>query len=489
MKGKLIKLYFPLIGLICLAIVFRLYHFSRGFSFAHDQDLYSWIAKDIVVGHHQRLIGQLTSVEGIYIGSFYYYVMALFYAIFGMNPLSAAIPLTLLAIFDIISVFLIFRKHFGGKCAWIGSILMSFSMGIAYFDRWSVPTLPTLAWAIWFLATIIEAYKGNMKYLPIYGLLTALTWQIHIALLPILPLPVLAYIFGRNKINYLWRKENMAWVGVAIAIFLLVISPLIIFEIKHNFSQITSIAKGLNLDAGGPTGIEKLVKVIDASGRELQQRLLFGENRFNPVIYWLAFAFAAIFAVAKRTIDKKLTVVLFLWIGLILLAQFRSKRIVSEYYFTNLVPPVILIISLVLGKLRLGWLYIAGAVYLAVNIYWLVTMTDIDHSYYYRKEVVDAIRDDAELKGYDCVAINYIADAGVGVGFRYLFWYEGIKLVKAGSEGVPIYNIVIPWQVSEDEVWKHFGRFGIIRPGDTVMDESACDKEEYQLDPLLGYTE
>lgn len=490
MKEKTSKLGGLLVLIIILGIIFRTYNFSKGFSFAHDQDLYSWIAKDILTNHHQRLVGQLTSVDGVFIGSFYYYLMAAFYGIFQMNPLSAIIPLTMIGMFNIISVFWIFKRHFGKKTAYIGSFIYAISMGIAFFDRWSVPTQPTLTWAIWFLGTILELYKGNLKFLPIYGFLAGFTWQIHIALLPILPLPIVAYMINKNKINKLWKKENIKIVVAAILVFLITLSPFFVFEIKHNFLQIKSMAAGINHDAGGPTGMRKVYKVLEASGREFQQRILFGNEMKQVIVYWIALVIMVIWIVKSKKVTKGQILLMSTWYLLILLAQFTSKRIVSEYYFTNLIPIYLLIFSIFAADVLHGrGLILGAAALLAVNGYWLITRTDIDHSYFYRKQVVEEIKSDSEKNNYKCIAINFIADPGVGVGFRYLFWYEGIKLVKPGTPGIPVYNIPIPWQISRNEVKVHFGRFGVIEPVATKINDQNCEAKEYQLDPLLGYTE
>jgi len=94
-------------------------------------------------------------------------------------------------------------------------------------------------------------------------------------------------------------------------------------------------------------------------------------------------------------------------------------------------------------------------------------------------------------KNYPCVAFNYIADPGVGVGFRYLAWYRGISLVKSGSKNMAIYNIFIPWQLGLNESVVHFGRFGVKVPmmEKNILKPNDCLKKENQLDPLLGYTD
>ena len=492
MKDKSKRLFYFGLIIVFLGLIFRLVNFKRSFFFAHDQDLYSWIAKDIVINHHQRLVGQITSVDGVFIGSFYYYVMAFFYGLSGMNPMSAIVPITFLALFNIFSFYFITKKHFGIKAGLIACLIYTVSFGIAKFDRWSVPTLPTLTWGIWFIDVILELLKGNLKALPLYGFLTAFIWQIHIALIPILPLPMIAYLIGENKVSELWSKKRLNNTIIAIGIFLVTFSPFLIFEFKYNFSQIKSMVASTKKDIGAPTGKIKFAKIMEASGIEIQQRLFFGFKSNYAWIYWMIFTIILSFTLAGRYITVNQVVLFLLWIILILTVQFYSKRIVSEYYFTNLVPMYIVVISVFLANLvNIKYLAIIFVLYLLVNFYWLIDKTDEDQSYMYRQNVVEYIKKDMIDKNYPCIAVNFISDPGVGVGFRYLFWYYGIDLVKPGSPGVPVYNIPIPWQLSREENPTHFGRFGVLLPVkvNNLIKKEECKKAEYQLDPLLGYTE
>ena len=76
--------------IIAVGMFLRFYQLFDRFSYGHDQDLASWFVKDILVNHHFRLIGQETSTTGIFIGPIYYYLMTLFYKIFGMDPIGGA---------------------------------------------------------------------------------------------------------------------------------------------------------------------------------------------------------------------------------------------------------------------------------------------------------------------------------------------------------------------------------------------------------------
>jgi hypothetical protein len=268
--------------------------------------------------------------------------------------------------------------------------------------------------------------------------------------------------------------------------------PFVVFELKHNWSQVRSMAASTKKDIGAPTGKMKLIKVIEASGREMQQRIVFDFKYNNNFWYWVGFGVALIVVLRMGKLTWQQGLIMVSWIFLIMLAQFVSKRVVSEYYFTNIVPVYLVVVAIFMANiLDVKRVVLIMGIYLIMNCIWLVTKTDEDQSYLYRRQVVEYVKKDAVAHNYPCIAVNFIADPGVGVGFRYLFWYYGLKTIKPGTEGVPVYNIPIPWQLSRNEKVTSFGRFGVILPvsNNYSIDKVACDKMENQLDPLLGYTE
>jgi 4-amino-4-deoxy-L-arabinose transferase-like glycosyltransferase len=478
-----------------IALVLRVYNYDKAFLFAHDQDLYSWIAKDIVINKHLRSVGQITSVDGVFIGPLYYYVMALSYWLSGMNPLSAVVPTTIIGLLTVVSFYFLGKKYFSKQIGLIMAFIYAISFGAAWYDRWSVPTEPAILWTVWFIYVILGIYRKNLKLLPLYGLLAALTYHIHIALVPILPIPIVAYFISGGKFVDNLKKIKIKKVLIALLVFMIVSSPFWVFELRHNFSQVKSVIIASKKDLGNPTGWPKLAKVINASSIEMQQRFFIGQS-IKPIwLMWIFWILMIVVVFKFKKIKGKELILLLMWILLIAWAQFTSKRIVSEYYFTNYMAIFILISALFLDifwKNRYLKLMILGGgfFYLAINLKWMIKITNqINDSYYYRKQLVEYIKADQKNNGYPCIGVNYISAKGDAVGFRYLWWYEGIKAIKPGPN-VPTYNIVNPWEISGDEVNEKFGRFGVILP--TRKEASTnewCEMKENQLDQLLGYTE
>lgn len=485
----MLKKYWGLSIILVLALFFRVYNFEKSFSFAHDQDLYSWIAKDIVVNGHMRLVGQVTSVDGVFIGPIYYYLMAFSYWLFGMNPLGVLPILTIIGVFTVWSFYFIVKKFFGEKSGLIAAFIYAVSVGAAFFDRWSVPTQPTMLWSVWFIYVILDLFRGNKKSLLLYAFLVGIVWNVHIALLPILPLPFISYLIGKNfKGKY--NKEFWRLMVLSAVVFLVSCSPFFIFEIKHNFSQIKSTVVAMKKDLGGPTGMVKIRKVINASGKEMQQKIVFGYERVAVEYFWLVWIFLVTMVLKFKKMSVKELILVNSWVLLIMLAQYTSKRQVSEYYFSNLFPLFVVLAGVYFGSFnKARCLVIVAIIYLGFNLWWLIKKSDVDHSYFYKRELVEYISKKVKDKGYPCISINYIADFGAGVGFRYLFWYNGVQVVKS-NPAVMGYDIVVPYNISESEISRRFGRFGIIEHRDLeVIDADICNDKRLELEPLLGYTE
>src|SRR5260221_139213 len=123
-----------LLIILCLAVFLRLFRIETFLGFGHDEDLASWIVKDVVADHHLRLIGQETSINGLFIGPIFYYFLMPFYMLFNMDPIGAVIPVTLVAVLTTLSIYLCFSKFFSSKVGLFGSLLYGGSIGFVLLD-------------------------------------------------------------------------------------------------------------------------------------------------------------------------------------------------------------------------------------------------------------------------------------------------------------------------------------------------------------------
>src|SRR3989338_11223175 len=97
---------------LILALITRGYQLQARFLYSHDNDLASWIVKDIVVDRHLRLIGQLTSSPGIFIGPLFYYLLIPFYLAARMDPVGSLAFSLLVGLATVTSIYWVLNTLF-----------------------------------------------------------------------------------------------------------------------------------------------------------------------------------------------------------------------------------------------------------------------------------------------------------------------------------------------------------------------------------------
>ncbi|MFA5932915.1 MAG: glycosyltransferase family 39 protein [Microgenomates group bacterium] len=484
MKRILASPYFYLAIIIITGLFFRLYQLEHFSPYAHDEDLYSWIVKDILIDHHFRLIGQVTSIPGVFIGPLFYYILIPFFALFDMDPAGAIGLSAINGILTILSVYYVFSKIFNKTTGLIGSFIYSVSLNIALFDRWIVPTMFVPIWSVWFLYIIFCIQRGEYKKFWILGVLTGLIWHIHIALLPLLGLVPIALVFTKKR-----PRLTSFIFPIVLAVTLLI--PFFAFEIKHNFSQTLSIFASFGKSVAEAEGLNRFMKIIDASSVMMTRSLVTPWPLQPSLIYPLLIA-GLIFLKFKKVLSSPQLTLIFLWFISIIVSQEISKRGISEYYFASFIIIPILCISLLLDFIRQKFhrIKIAELLILSYFIFNLISFINLPfprEALAEKKQVVDFIVSDAKSKNFPCIQLNFIVDPGNDGGFRYLFWWKNYQLIKSGR-GAPVYSIVLPWSYSPKESNPIFGKIGVIEPIiKEFTDKKVCNDPTSQLDPLMGF--
>lgn len=484
---KVILLLILLIGLF-----FRTYKLEIFYSWGHDQDLFAWIAKDIVIDHHFRLIGQETSITGVFIGPLFYYLMASSMALFRMNPLGAYIPITIISLLTISSIYWVFNEFFGRNVGFIGAFLYAVSPGIILLDRWIVPTQPTNLWVVWFLYVLLSILKGKLP-LVLIGVLIGLVWYVHIAFIPLLILlPSAWWLSKKRGLQFTIKIKNLL---IALLMLFILLLPFFTFEIRHGFQQIKGLTTATYEEKGDAKGLKRLVKVFNISGRSLSGLFLIDKNTAVPIEFFISLPIILFVLISylykAKVLTKNQTIILSLWIAVDLLVQFLSKRSIPEYYYANLFVPFFLILALLFSAINFkkGILPVAVlTMFLLVILYWFITLPDDQGGFLQKRKTIEYIKNNAQSQGYPCIAINYIeGQPGLPNGFRYLFWLNNLNVITADND-IPVYSIVTPWTISAHEINAKFGIFGVINPTKKSFNFKICSNPNRQLLPLWGFT-
>jgi 4-amino-4-deoxy-L-arabinose transferase-like glycosyltransferase len=490
--GKFKKVYLVVLVILLIGLFFRSFDIVSRFEFAHDGDLYSWIVKDIVVNHHLRLIGQLTTAKGIFIGPLFYYSLVPFFLLTNMNPIGALIPITIIAMLALISYYFVFSKLFNSTTGLIAMFLEATSLSVVQLDRNVAPSTPTNLWVVWYFYCLINLARGNFSVLPILGLLVALIWHIHIALAPALLAVPFAIILSK-------KFPSLKQIAIFIAVTFIFSLPLLAFEFKHGFSQTFSFIQNLHTNQGGGVGWPKFQLLLIKATLNIDKLLFYpptlpfiDNNLLIPTIL-----LSALILVKKQLIKVTELVPLYLWVLGVFIFYTFSSTIISEYYLSNYEIVFITILSLWLSLLfrsKLGkiLLILLFSIILIKNAFYFVTEDYYHKGYVERKAVANYIATDSRQKGFPCVSVSYITAPGENVGFRYFFYLDNLH-VNQSKSGSPDYTIVLPDELAEGAIDKKFEHIGVIIPKNipskSEITQSCSGQNSNLTDPLFGYTE
>lgn len=467
--------------ILVISLALRSFRIVETFGFSHDADLFSWIVKDILIDHHLRFIGQETSTAGIFIGPLFYYLLTPFYLITGFHPASAILLALAIGVLTTLSYFFVFKNIFDEKTGLVAAFLQAVIPYRVAFDRWIVPTITVNLWCIWFFLAIFKIYQGNLNYLILAGFLTGMIWHVHIALAPLLILIPLALIFAK-------KLPTLKQIMFSIVGFILPMLPFFIFEIRHGFGQLISFYQSFFV-------VPENVEVIYGGGKiDDVIRQSFGENYYLNI----SLLIALLLLPKLKVLTWKMVALILVWVISVLGFFAVSNKLISEYYFESIrtiVLALIILYSSIVLKSKFKFLQIAGFIILIglliYSIYIVVKIPIPGNGFIARTRVVEYIKNDSTQKNFPCVSISHITNPGEDFGYRYLFWYENIKLAKQ-NESIPNYTIVFPFSYATESAKFRYGAINVIPPEreyDINKVKDACPEIDYNLtNTFWGFT-
>lgn len=489
---NIIKSNWLLLLILLTGVFFRLFKYDQLFMYNHDNDLASWIIKDVVVDKHLRLIGQETSTQGIFIGGLFYYLQIPFYLLTGMDPIGATFLSAVLGFLYIAGIYYIFFRIFSKKTAYIAAALYSLSFVFIFNDREIVPTQPVIFWSISFFWALTEIIKGNFrKGLLVCAVLISLIWHFNFALvLPVIIIPFAIILSG--------KKPRIKDIALSFLVLIILSLPLLVFEYRHSFIQTKALVSSLTTNQQDIiSGWDKVVRIYHLISKNFYSIVLPPLNfpNYETLMYGYVLLFAYLFYANKNY--RKYFALLLLWFTVyFLFFSLYSKR-VSEYYLSGIQFIPVVLLSLLferimsLKKYRLAG-YLLLFVLLILNLVRFFNLPVNRSGYLERKAVVKGIKENAAKMNYPCVSVSYITNPGYDLGYRYLFWLEGMHVNKPSSNS-PVYTIVYPLNDKLFPVNETFGAIGLIYPDYSRYTKDgvakSCIGDNANLtEPMFGFT-
>lgn len=371
-----------LLFVLAVAAFVRLYRISDYLTFLGDEGRDVIIVRRLLVEGHTPLIGPGTSIGQMYLGPFYYYMMAPALFLANFSPVGPAVQIAVLGIITVWFVWYVGREWFGKGAGLIAAGLYAIAPTVIIYSRssWNPNIMPFFAllsvyavWRVW--------REKEFGWMPVLGFSLAAVLQSHYIGLLLVPTLGIFWLMAlkdvwRDKVRKLRAMRSTMW---ALIIFLLMMSPLLFFDIRHNWINSQAIYRFFavrqeTVSIRPWTAIPKIPLILS------QVNSAVAGAKSVPVGQSLSVLFAAVVAVflVRAVFGKKKLgdlnpayYVLFSWLGFSLIGFGLFKQNIYDHYFGFIFAvPFFLIGSLISTMLAGGkiwkWLGAGAVVYLVV---------------------------------------------------------------------------------------------------------------------------
>lgn len=229
-----------LILLVGLAFVIRVHNIDKYLFFDYEQGRDAQVVKNIYTLKNFTLIGPKTDIDGLFHGPLYYYLLAIPYFVSGGNPLAAS--LFILALCSLVPVVV---YKFSDDL--LPAIISVFSFELVVYSRWlSNVSLATLfvPLAFLFLWRYFQKQKG-LDFL-LSTIFVAIACQFEIILIL-----EFAFVFIALILFKVLKIPSLKTLLVSVAAVIVVFSPLIFFNLRHQNIMLISVLNSFVTKSGG----------------------------------------------------------------------------------------------------------------------------------------------------------------------------------------------------------------------------------------------
>lgn len=330
-----------LIGILLLALFLRFFKISEYMTFLGDEGRDALIMGKMLSGDIP-LIGPPTSIGNIYLGPLYYYMMFVSMAPTNLNPVSAAVMNALIGVMIVGFIYYLGKVWFGRVGGLIASYLYAISPVNIIYSRSSWNPNPAPLFALLGIFSLYRVHKtGNFLWLILTGFAFAAALQMHYLSLILIPIGATLWLYEvwSRKIKNLSSKDIYIGTILGVITFLVVMEPLFLFDLKHNFLNYRAIIELLS--GGGAIKADifsSLARIPNIYSYNLIGRYMTGENFFLQIIISVLLFLPLLFL---RTWSS-LALGIWLLIGLLGIS-FYQQNIYDHYLgFMNPVPFLLL---------------------------------------------------------------------------------------------------------------------------------------------------
>ena len=362
--GNVLKSNIWIILLFTLIIFLHFYKVGGWFFFGIDEEYQSLLALAQIKDFHPIWIGLSAANTGFYVGPGLVYLHAILLWISHGDPIILAYAASTVGVITAVVFYFIVKSLFNKKVALITTALYSCSTFVVNYDRrfWNSTLVPLVAILIYW--TLVKLQKDK-RYLILLAFLLGCIFHIHASLF--LYIPIILYFAVMSlrakpaqraeRGNPVTNSSNSSHTPFfltplfiilnSLFIFLLIYSPLLIYDLVHNFDNLKTPLRmltqvqGFNGGLSFPQHWQTFIQTISH----------FWINNLNHPFHQNIIAYLSILIIfiflfkIKKPHENILATIIFIY----LVMFFLFPGTILEYYYLGFFPFFSLIIALFLN--------------------------------------------------------------------------------------------------------------------------------------------
>lgn len=325
--------------------------------FLGDQGRDVVIIKDFLQNGNLFFIGPQTSIGNMYLGPYFYYLIAPSLFLSNYNPVGPAIFIALLSIATVFLIYFIGQRWFSRPVGLISAFLFTISPVVIKYSNfiWNPNIMPFFS--LLFIYFFFESFRSKKYHYFLYASLAFImvinSHYLGLALLPFTGLFWLYKLINFIKTKSKQLKQFLKYTFLAAFIFILSLTPQILFDIKHD-GQNTKALLNFFLYRETTVNIKayKAIPELPVMFNQVNTRLLSGKNETVGIIVSIVFFIGLLPLILKFKKQKPTFWIVFFWYlsGLVALALYKQH--IYDHYFAFLFPTVFILAGFLIHRFK-----------------------------------------------------------------------------------------------------------------------------------------
>lgn len=433
--------------LFLASFLIRGYKLSDNLFFGFEQGRDAQIIEKIYKLQDFTLTGPSTSIDGVFHGPWYYYMMAIPYWLSSGNPLAVSFFLVVIgSLVPVVMYFFgkdIFNSKFWGIVA---GVLTTLSYEYILYSRWLSNVSPSPLFILIAFFMLWRYVKSNK---PLFFLLFIISASLASLFQMILLLQFL-FVFGLLLITKQIKIPGINSIISSIFVAFILFGPLIIFDFRNQHITFNSLLKFLNkTQASGSNFLETLKVYFIQAKIHFSDSLISIDNVLVQVFLFGPILLSTYFIFKSR--HRKTIIFLICWELMSLILIFISPG--NPQYYVGIGLAWILILSLSLKTfieskkfkvlaILIGFLLIAGWMNIAYkltfnkDVFFRTIQEDLNYSD--QRKILNFIHNDSKNKPYKLMAFTIPSLHPEGWEYLHKYFYP-----NDSSEDAKIIYIII----------------------------------------------